>query len=107
MKVADDWYEKLINSGKHLGIYWSFDSNSAEAHWGHNQNTPVEVLIKSSVNEEYVNWVDTIMLNMNPQLGEEEKEIRLFKNTSIKIEQLFINNEEIDISKIKNKEFKA
>ena len=43
---------------------------------------------------------------MNPS-NEGENEIRLFKNTPIKINRLWINDVEIDISPIKNKIFKA
>ena len=58
------------------------------------------------MNADHVNWIDTIKTNMNPS-NEGENEIRLFKNTPIKINRLWINDVEIDISPIKNKIFKA
>jgi hypothetical protein len=80
---------------KHLGIYWSWDENAAEAHWGHSGGQNIVVLIKSSVREEYVNWNETIIANMDISLGENEKEIQLFKNTKLKIEELYVDDENI------------
>jgi len=90
MTVDDNWISNLHQKGKHLGIYWSWDENAAEAHWGNGGQK--RVTLKSNVREEYVNWDDTIKLNMNISLGEEEKEIRLFKNTSIKIIEILDEN---------------
>lgn len=109
MTVDDNWMSHLIQSGKHLGIYWSWEENAAEAHWG--SGGKQSVLIQSLVNENYINWEDTIELNMNISLGDEEKEIRLFKNTPIKIIGVEINNEQIidtpEGNQIKNKTFYA
>ena len=89
MTVDDNWINNLHQKGKHLGIYWSWDENSAEAHWG---NSGQRITLNSNVREAYVNWVDTIQLNMDISLGEEEKEIRLFKNTPIKIIEMMDEN---------------
>ena len=62
--------------------------------------------IGSSVKVDEVDWINTIRLNMDPS-AEEEKEIRLFKNTPLEIESLEINDKEIDITLIKDKIFKA
>ena len=43
---------------------------------------------------------------MNPSY-EDEKEIRLFKNTPLKLISIKIDNEKMNISSIKNKIFKA
>lgn len=106
--VDKNWFEHFKKEGKRLGIYWSFDRNAAEAHWGYNQDGKnIYAKIEAIVDEKYIDWVDTIKCNLNFYTGEEEKEIRLFKNTPIKIEKLWINLEEQDISAIKNKIFKA
>lgn len=107
IRVDDNWFKHLITQGNRLGIYWSWDEHAAEAHWGYNiKDKYNNVLIKSSINEKYVDWEKTLVLNAELS-SEEEKEIRLFKNTPLKIEGLWINNEEIDITPIKNKVFKA
>lgn len=108
--VNDNWLDHIINNGKRLGIYWSWNENSAEAHWADSSKSNT-VVIKTSVSEKLIDWVETIQLNMNISLGEEEKEIRLFKNTSIKIEELYINGENVldgkEGEKIRNKIYKA
>jgi hypothetical protein len=107
LKVDKNWFEHFQKEGKHLGIYWSFDKKAAKPHHGYNQKEKnIEILIKTSVKEEHVNWIDTYRLNLEP-CSEEEKEIRLFKNTPLKIEELYINKKNVDISSIKNKIFKA
>jgi 2'-5' RNA ligase len=92
--VDDIWVNHLIEAGKHLGIYWSWDENAAEAHWG-DAAKKGDALIKSSIKEEYIDWKNTIYANMDLSLGEDEKEIRLFKNTSLKIEELTIDGQNV------------
>jgi len=106
MTVRSNW-EKNLKKHKHLGIYWSWDEDAAEAHWGKFAKGYKDILIVSKVKEKYVNWIDTFELNIHPSLGEEEREIRLFKNTPIKIERLYIKGKEVDISEIKDKVYKA
>jgi hypothetical protein len=106
MTVSNNWFEHIQKEGKRLGIYWSWNPEAAEEHHGYNTDKKDLVCISSSVKVDEVDWIKTIRLNMDP-VAEEEKEIRLFKNTPLKIESLEINNEEIDINLIKDKIFKA
>jgi hypothetical protein len=62
------------------------------------------IIIEIEIDEKYINWITTLELNMHPSYLE-EKEIRLFKNTPIKIKSIKINDKEIDISIIENKIF--
>jgi len=109
MTVENGWVIHLMKEGKHLGIYWSWEENAAEAHWGQSGNN--RVLIKSSIKEENIDWENTVALNMDINIGEDEKEIRLFKNTPLKIEELYMNNkniiDDLEVSQIKNKTFYA
>jgi hypothetical protein len=108
MMVDENWIEHLEKKGQRLGIYWSWDMNAAEPHWGYNiANKNIEITIESVINENYVNWPPTILANMHPNYSE-EKEIQLFKNTPLKIINIYKDGEKIEISKrIKNKTFKA
>jgi hypothetical protein len=108
MMVDENWIEHLEKEGQRLGIYWSWDMNAAEPHWGYNiANKNIEITIESVINENYVNWPPTILANMHPNYSE-EKEIQLFKNTPLKIINIYKDGEKIEISKrIKNKTFKA
>lgn len=103
--VKDNWIEHLEKFGGRVGEYWAWSKGNAEAHWGFGaeKNT---ARIESIIHVDHVDWVETINLNANPSY-EEETEVRLFKNTPIKIVGLEINNEPVDISRIKNKTFKA
>jgi hypothetical protein len=56
------------------------------------------------IDEKYVDWKTTFEMNMNPNFSE-EKEIRLFKNTPIRLKSLTINDDEVDISIFGNKIF--
>jgi hypothetical protein len=104
------WISHLADAGKHLGIYWSWDERSAEAHWGDSTKNS-DALIKSTIKEEYIDWRNTLYANMDMSLGEDEREITLFKNTSLKIEELYIDGEDVMTSNfasvIRNKTFYA
>ena len=99
--VDDNWFTHLEKQGKHLGIYWSWDEHAAEAHWADREKKNT-AMIKAEIDEKYVDWVETLRLNMHPNYFE-EKEIRLFKNTELHIESIEINGEAVDISPIENK----
>jgi hypothetical protein len=105
MTVDDNWLNHLKTQGKRLGMYWSWEYGSAEAHWGDWDKKNI-VRIESEVNENHVNWDDTIYQNIHPNYSE-EKEIRLFKNTPLKIKSIEMNDKNVDISNIKNKVFYA
>lgn len=106
MTVKPKWFEKL-EKHKHLGIYWSWDKQSAEAHWGKFGSGHKTIKLVSKIKEKYVDWQDTFELNINPTIGSEEREIRLFKNTPIKLDAIYVESKEIDISNIKDKVFRA
>ncbi len=105
MTVADNWLEHLEKQGKRLGIYWSWEEDAADTHWGYD-NTKNVVTLESIVKENHVDWIETLRANAHPS-SEEEKEVTLFKNTLLKIKRIWIKDEEIDISTIKEKIFRA
>lgn len=113
MKVDINWINHLLKKGKRLGIYWSWDEDSAFPHWG-DINKPILAIIESEIDERYVDWIETLKQNTDPRY-KEEKEIRLFKNTPIKINNIILkdsSDKKIDIdkkimNKIKNKIFYA
>jgi hypothetical protein len=114
MNVREDYINYLLEEGKHLGIYWTYDISGADIYAGSNDKVfqghdNIKIIIESEVEEKYVNWSDTIELNIDLDLGDQEKEIRLFKNTKLKILSITDSKtgEELDISKIKDKIFYA
>jgi len=104
MDVDENWMEHLKTKGKHLGIYWSWDEDGAVAHWS--KGKKLDVIMETEIDEKYINWQETLTMNMHPSYSE-EKEIRLFKNTPININRISINGKDVDISEIKNKTFYA
>ena len=106
MTVKPKWFDKL-EKHKHLGIFWSWDKMSAEAHWGKFEKDYRTIKLVSKIKEKHVNWQDTFELNIDPTIGYEEREIRLFKNTPIKLSAIIVKGEEVDISNIKEKVFRA
>ena len=104
MDVDENWLEHLKTKGKHLGIYWSWDSDGAEAHWS--KGKKLDIIMETEIDEKYINWQETLTMNMHPSYSE-EKEIRLFKNTPININRISINDKDVDITEIKDKTFYA
>ncbi len=103
MTVDDNWIEHLKSQGKRLGIYWTWEENAAETHWG-DYDKKRTAIIEALIDEKYVDWVNTFEVNIHPS-SEEEKEIRLFKNTPLNIKSITIDSEEIDISQFGDKIF--
>lgn len=66
-----------------VGIYWSWDENSAECHWG---TGGPSVTLHGVINKSNVDWEGTLYANMFPSLGDEEKEVRLIEGTQFELE---------------------
>lgn len=105
--VDDKWFDHILKDGKHLGIYWSYNEEAAQSYWHDRDKYTESVTIHSIVKEEYVDWKTTLQIGSHPNYRD-EMEIRLFKNTPLKILSI-INEEydELDISTIENKTFYA
>lgn len=101
--VDDNWLQHLKTQGKRLGIYWSWDADGAEAYWG-DDSKKKKAVMEVEIDEKYVDWKRTLELNANPSFSQ-EKEIRLFKNTPIRLKSLTIDDEQIDVSIFGNKVF--
>lgn len=77
---------------KGIGVYWSFDRDSAQAHWGNGSHEHT-VLMKGRVDLSDIDFKTTILLNLHPSLGEDEAEIRL--KAGAKVEVVAINDESL------------
>jgi hypothetical protein len=72
---------------QHPGIYWSWDENAAEAHWGghdHEGHGPVTWKMEALLTTSQIDWPVTLTMNANPDY-EEEKEVRILPNTPVQI----------------------
>ena len=101
MNVSKEWIKSLMQPNVKLGIYWAYEEDAAEAHWGSRDTE--EAVLQTSVTENEVDWENTFLANLHPSLGEDEKETRLKENAKIHLEALWINKKEIKLNnKIKS-----
>jgi hypothetical protein len=108
LTINDNFFHHLQNTqSPKLGIYWSWDKYSAEAHNG-DFKKPKLILIHSEINESDVDWKSTFMANTHTSL-DTEKEITLYKNTPLQILAItdYRSEKPYDISNIRNKTFRA
>jgi hypothetical protein len=106
MTVTSSWLDHLEREGKHLGIYWTWDPDAADTHWG-DYSKPSKVLIEAEVPENGVDWEKTLITNIEPFTGDDEKEITLIKGVPLKILSVEMDGELQDISNIEGKTFLA
>lgn len=85
-------YSELSTAiNRRLGIYWTYDITSAKAYRSTHRGYGEEYIIEATINEKYVDWEATIALNTIDTRGTYENEIRLFKNTPIDIDKIYLN----------------
>jgi hypothetical protein len=106
MTVTSSWLDHLEREGKHLGIYWTWDPDAADTHWGDYSKTS-KVLIEAEVPENGVDWEKTLITNVEPFTGDDEKEITLIKGVPLRILSIEMDGELQDISNIEDKTFFA
>jgi hypothetical protein len=106
MTVTSSWLDHLEREGKHLGIYWTWDPDAADTHWG-DYSKPSKVLIEAEVPENGVDWEKTLITNIEPFTGDDEKEITLIKGVPLRILSIEMDGELQDISNIEGKTFLA
>lgn len=102
--VKESWMDHLVKEGKHLGVYWSWDPDAADTHWGDFSKKSV-ALIEAEVPENGVDWEETLVANIQPMMGEDEKEIKLHRGVPLKIISIEIDDKLVDLSPIQGKTF--
>jgi len=96
MTVESDYLQKMKDGKvKRIGRYWTYDKDSAESHWGHNKGKESTIIFESTIKQEYIDWIETFRLNLEHEFMNEEKEIRLFKNTKLDISSITWNGKDI------------
>jgi hypothetical protein len=104
--VSEDWMDHFSKEGKHLGIYWTWDPDAAETHWGDYTKKSV-ALIEAEVPENGVDWNRTVRANIEPAIGDDEKEITLNKGVPLKIVSVEIDGKLVNNIPIQGKTFFA
>jgi len=67
------------------GIYWSWDREAADAHWGSFGDGNIKWLLTTQATQNQIDWPKTIAMNASPDY-EEEKEIRLLTDAGVEFE---------------------
>jgi hypothetical protein len=64
-----------------LGVYWSYSFETAECYWGRLEGT--EIIMTGLVDLDAINIPETVFANFHPDVGEQEREIRLKKGAPV------------------------
>lgn len=77
----DDVYDAIIK-GHHggVGVYWSWEENAADAHWG---SGGTEITLHGQVRPEDIEWEETLRKNVYDL--KDEKELEIGQNAAIKL----------------------
>lgn len=86
--------EMFIGDFKGLGIYWSWDKDAAESHWGYGKG--VEIQLKALVNINDIDYDLTIVANVHPSYTE-EREINIKPNSKVEILGVETQDDFIDL----------
>lgn len=96
----------LLKNGKYLkgynglGIFWSWDEDKADSHWGSYSEGEKEILLKAKVHYSLIDIDTSLILNFSPSLGLDEAEFQLMEGNNIHLLSIVnSNNEEIEINK--------
>jgi hypothetical protein len=68
---------------KDVGIYWAFDADNAEPHWGDYSTGNFEVTLTGSVATKHIDWEGSFLSYTT--MGEDESEVRLDAGAPIQI----------------------
>lgn len=93
--AVEDTKEFISNlkKGTDLGEYWSWDRSGAECHWGYGKGKPIIITALASLPS--IELDNTAYKNLNPALGEDEREIELKANKPITV--IRVESEEGDV----------
>ena len=69
---------------QHPGIYWAWDKNAADCHWGEFGNGQVKWRIHARIPETSVDWIATVIMNALLSYTE-EREIRIYPDAPVEI----------------------
>lgn len=79
--APEDWNPE----SQHPGIFWTYDENVAEPHWGQFGEGHVEWIMQATVPLDAIDWLRTLIMSGNPDFRH-EKEIRLVDNFPVKLD---------------------
>lgn len=69
----------------HPGLYWSWDKNTAEAHWADEADDGVAWILLAHVTFDQIDWVATLAQNASPSYAD-EKEVTVLQTAHVVID---------------------
>jgi len=91
MAVDEKAFIKALDEGKFLksyqgiGVYWSWDKDKAECHWGFHDGHGDEISILAWIDTKNIDYEATVVLNLAPPSGPEEAEVRVKEGSNVKV----------------------
>ena len=89
-----DVYNAITKGYKGVGVYWSWDDDAAEAHWGHGKDS-VYIKMHAKVRPDDVDWPETLFKNTYDL--KDEKEIRVKDGGLVKVIGFMQDDKYVDI----------
>ncbi len=90
--IVDGLYENEQFKG--VGVYWAWDENKADSHWG--RGGMKGVVLRGLVDLKDIDFETTAMMNFDPRSGEEEAEIRIREGAQIQLLGVKIENKWVE-----------
>jgi hypothetical protein len=88
MSVDDNFLNNFLKGEiTNLGKYWSFTKNDIKAQNSDKINNLL--VFQCEIDWKFINFKDTILYNLNYYVGFQEAEIRLYENTTFKLQKIF------------------
>jgi len=84
IRAPTDWFPDHI-ADRPLGIYWSFEMDSAEAHWGGGDGYNWMIEARAPISA--INWPVTLE---NKIIYEGEDEIRIHEGTPVEVDEIYV-----------------
>jgi len=86
-----DYFKMLSQSYKGIGNCWSWAHGGGEAYCANPYPEIGEdfITLRGWTNPKSINWTDTMQINV--QMGNEEKELRLHKGAIVEVDEIIIN----------------
>jgi hypothetical protein len=69
---------------QHPGLFWSWDLDAADAHWGKFNKGDVRWLITAQIPELSIDWIKTLVQNGHESY-KDEKEVRIFDSAAVNV----------------------
>jgi hypothetical protein len=90
LKPVQRGYKGLLQQiqTERLGVYWSYDENAAEAHWGYSGGRSAFVTLHAKIPKQFIDWETTLILNLQPNCIGDEKELRVIEGSPIVVDQI-------------------